>query len=71
MQWDCGLAKADQKTRGVLNKEREYLQEQVIESEKTAENEEEGGRLELVLIPALRDFRSNLASIRARTHRQP
>jgi len=44
MQWDYGLAKADEKTKGVLNKEREYLQEQVIESEKTAEKEEEGGR---------------------------
>jgi len=71
MQWDYGLAKADEKTRGVLNKEREYLQEQVIESEKPAKKEEEGGRLELVLIPALGDFRANLASTRARTHRQP
>lgn len=70
MQWDYGLAKADEETRGVLNKGREYLQEQVIESEKTAEKEEEGGGLELVLIPALGDFRANLAS-RARTHRQP
>ena len=42
MQWDCGLAKADENARGLLNKEREYVQEQVIESEKTAEKEEEG-----------------------------
>jgi hypothetical protein len=58
MQWDYGLAKADEKARDVLNKEREDLQEQVIESEKTTEKEEEGGRLELVLIPALGDFRA-------------
>jgi hypothetical protein len=34
LQWNYELAKADEKTKGVLNKECEYLQKQVIESEK-------------------------------------